>query len=31
MPGDSMLRIENIGDAAVIESIRDALDGLGVD
>jgi hypothetical protein len=31
MPGESMLRVENIGDATVIETIRDALDGLGVD
>ena len=31
MPGEAMLRVENVRDEAVMESIRDALDRLGVD
>jgi hypothetical protein len=31
MPGETMLRIANVGDEAAMESIRDALDLLGVD
>jgi hypothetical protein len=31
MQGETMLRVANIGDEAALESIRDALDRLGVD
>jgi hypothetical protein len=31
MPGEAMLRVENVRDEAAMESIRDALDRLGVD
>ena len=31
MPGETTLRVANVGDESVIESIRDALDVLGVD
>jgi hypothetical protein len=31
MPGETMLRVANIGDEAAMESVRDALDQLGVD
>jgi hypothetical protein len=31
MPGEAMLRVENVRDEAVMESVRDALDRLGVD
>jgi hypothetical protein len=31
MQGETMLRVANIGNEATIESIRDALDWLGVD
>jgi hypothetical protein len=31
MPGEMMLRVANVGDETAIESIRDALDVLGVD
>jgi len=30
MPGEMMLRVANVGDETAIESIRDALDVLGV-
>jgi len=31
MPGETMLRVANVGDEAALESVRDALDLLGVD
>ena len=31
MPGEAMLRVENVRDEAAMESVRDALDRLGVD
>jgi len=31
MPGEAMLRVGNVRDEAAMESIRDALDQLGVD
>jgi hypothetical protein len=31
MQGETMLRVANVGDEAAMESIRDALDRLGVD
>ncbi len=31
MPGETMLRVANIGDETAMENIRDALDVLGVD
>ena len=31
MPGEAMLRVANVRDEAAMESIRDALDWLGVD
>jgi hypothetical protein len=31
MPGEMMLRVANVGDETVMESVRDALDALGVD
>jgi hypothetical protein len=31
MPGEAMLRVENVKDEAALESVRDALDWLGVD
>ncbi|HWS81168.1 MAG TPA: hypothetical protein VN178_09100 [Rubrobacter sp.] len=31
MPGEAMLRVENVRDEAALESVRDALDRLGVD
>jgi hypothetical protein len=31
MPGEAMLRVENVRDEAAVESVRDALDQLGVD
>jgi hypothetical protein len=31
MPGEAMLRVANVRDEAALESIRDALDWLGVD
>ena len=31
MPGETMLRVANIGNEAAMESVRDALDQLGVD
>jgi hypothetical protein len=31
MPGEAMLRVGNVRDEAAMESVRDALDGLGVD
>jgi hypothetical protein len=31
MPGEAMLRVGNVRDEATIESVRDALDRLGVD
>lgn len=31
MPGETMLRVANVGNEAAMESIRDALDRLGVD
>ena len=31
MPGETMLRVANIRDEAAMETIRDALDQLGVD
>ncbi len=31
MPGETMLRVENVRDETAMESIRDALDRLGVD
>jgi hypothetical protein len=30
MPGEAMLRVGNVRDEAAMESVRDALDGLGV-
>ena len=30
MPGETMLRVANVGDEAALESVRDALDALGV-
>jgi len=31
MPGETMLRVANVGDEAALEQVRDALDRLGVD
>jgi hypothetical protein len=31
MPGEAMLRVGNVSDEAAMETIRDALDRLGVD
>jgi hypothetical protein len=31
MPGETMLRVANVGNEAAMEGIRDALDRLGVD
>jgi hypothetical protein len=31
MPGEAMLRVGNVRDEAAMESVRDALDWLGVD
>ncbi len=31
MPGETMLRVANVGDEAALESVRDALDRLGID
>jgi hypothetical protein len=31
MPGEAMLRVENVRNEAAVESVRDALDRLGVD
>jgi hypothetical protein len=31
MPGETMLRVANVRSEAVLESVRDALDRLGVD
>ncbi len=31
MPGEAMLRVGNVRDEAAMESVRDALDRLGVD
>lgn len=31
MEGQTMLRVDNVGDEAVLEAVRDALDRLGVD
>jgi hypothetical protein len=31
MPGEAMLRVANVRDEAALESVRDALDWLGVD
>ncbi len=31
MPGETMLRVANVGDETAMESLRDALDQLGVD
>ncbi len=31
MPGETMLRVANVADETAIESVRDALDRLGVD
>jgi hypothetical protein len=31
MPGEAMLRVGNVKDEATMESVRDALDNLGVD
>ncbi len=31
MPGETMLRVANVGDEAALESVRDVLDRLGVD
>ena len=31
MPGEAMLRVENVRGEAALESVRDALDRLGVD
>jgi signal recognition particle subunit SEC65 len=31
MPGETLLRVANVGNEAAMESIRDALDRLGVD
>ncbi len=31
MPGEIMLRVANVGDEAALESVRDALDRLGID
>jgi hypothetical protein len=31
MPGEAMLRVENVREEAALESVRDALDRLGVD
>ena len=31
MPGEAMLRVGNVRDEAAVESVRDALDRLGVD
>jgi hypothetical protein len=31
VPGETMLRVANVGDEAALESVRDALDRLGID
>ena len=31
MPGETMLRVANVGDEAALERVRDVLDRLGVD
>ncbi len=31
MPGETMLRVANVADEAALESVRDALDRLGID
>lgn len=31
MPGEAMLRVENVRGEAALESVRDALDRLGID
>jgi hypothetical protein len=31
MPGETMLRVANVGDEAALETVRDVLDLLGID